>query len=289
MTSGRPDDRADRPFPPRTPGPSDTGSTGSTDATLAIGSVLAALTPDFPDLTISKIRYLEAEGLVTPARTGSGYRKYTTADVERLRYILTAQQRRFWPLKVIREALDAMDRGLTPPGVGPGDSDGALPAVPDAGPDPAVPSAEQLTAAATLRLTARELRDAAGIDRPTLDSLESFGLVTADSSGHFDNDALTVARVAGQLATYGVEPRHLRAFRTAADREIGLVQQIVAPTKRAQQRRTSSAAGEGSGTGAGAGEPVADPTPHVLRMCIALHVALVRSGLPKDDPATYGK
>ena len=82
---------------------------------MTIGAVLAALKPDFPDVSISKLRFLEAEGLVTPARTGSGsYRSYTTEDLDRLRYVLTAQRDHFWPLKVIREALDALDRGLTP-------------------------------------------------------------------------------------------------------------------------------------------------------------------------------
>ena len=98
--------------------------------TQTIGGVLAALTPDFPDLTISKIRFLEAEGLVTPHRTGSGYRTYTDRDIERIRYVLTAQRDRFWPLKVIRDALDAMDRGLTPGEPGVAD---ARPRVPDPG------------------------------------------------------------------------------------------------------------------------------------------------------------
>ena len=87
---------------------------------MTIGAVLAALQPDFPDVTISKIRFLEAEGLVTPARTPSGYRTYSGQDLERLRYILTAQREHFWPLKVIAAALDAMDRGLTPERTDPG-------------------------------------------------------------------------------------------------------------------------------------------------------------------------
>ena len=230
-----------------------------------IGAVLAALTPDFPDLTISKIRFLEAEGLVTPHRAGSGYRTYTDRDIDRLRYVLTAQRDRFWPLKVIRDALDAMDRGLTP---GEPDGPDARPRVPEGASDPDVPTAVALAAPTTLRLTARELRDAAGLDRPTLDALENYGLVRADASGHFDDDALAVARAAAALAAYGVEPRHLRPFRTAADREIGLVQQIVRPARSAAGRpgRPNGAAPE-------------DPTPEVLRLCIALHTALVRTGI----------
>ena len=231
-----------------------------------IGGVLAALTPDFPDLTISKIRFLEAEGLVTPYRTGSGYRAYSDRDIERLRYVLTAQRDRFWPLKVIRDALDAMDRGLTP---GESSASDARPRVPDRAADPDVPTAEQLAAPPTLRLTSRELREAAGLDRPTLDALETYGLVRADRSGHFDDAALAVARAAASLAAYGVEPRHLRPFRTAADREIGLVQQIVRPAR-------SAAAGRTARGDVGGAE---DPTPEVLRLCVALHSALVRSGL----------
>jgi len=238
---------------------------GATPGTRTIGGVLAALAADFPDLTISKIRFLEAEGLVTPHRTGAGYRTYSDRDVERLRYILTAQRDRFWPLKVIRDALDAMDRGLQ--ASEPDDPD-ARPRVPDPTADPDVPTATELAAPPVLRLTARELRESAGLDRSTLDALETYGLVRADSRGHFDDDALAVARVAVALAAYGVEPRHLRPFRTAADREIGLVQQIVRPARSAAGRLPRGEV------------PVPeDPTPEVLRLCVALHTALVRSGL----------
>jgi DNA-binding transcriptional MerR regulator len=251
---------SDAPSQPRgSSGESNSDST--TPSRKTIGGVLAALTADFPDLTISKIRFLEAEGLLTPHRTGSGYRTYTDRDVERLRYILTAQRDRFWPLRVIRDALDAVDRGLTPQD----DmlADGGRPQAPSVPTDPDVPTVDELAAPASLQLTARELRDAAGLDRPTLDALETFGLVRADASGHFDSDALAVARAAAALAGFGVEPRHLRPFRTAADREIGLVQQIVQPSR---SRRSSD-------------DPASDPTPQVLRACIALHTALVRAGL----------
>ncbi len=260
----------------------------------SIGAVLAQLTPDFPDLTISKIRFLEAEGLITPDRTASGYRTYRLQDVERLRYILTAQRERFWPLKVIRDALDALDRGLSPlepaptsDGLGPPGSPGVTgspepttgpsmtgtgrPRAPQPVDDPLVPSITDLTAPAVLRLTSRELRDEAGLDRPTFDALENFGLVRPDAGGHFDEDALAIARAAAALAAFGVEPRHLRPFRTAADREIGLVQQISRPARPA---RTS-----GAGDGAGAPAEDDDPTPQILRLFLRLHAALLRSGL----------
>ena len=224
---------------------------------MSIGAVLAALKPDFPDVSISKIRFLEAEGLVTPERTGSGYRTFSDDDVERLRYILTAQRDRFWPLKVIRESLDALDRGLTPDVAEP-----AHPRAPRPADDPDVPKASALTAASQLRLTREELASASGLGEETLAALESFGLVRTDSGGHYGESSLSVAHIAAGLAAYGIEPRHLRPFRNAADREIGLVEQATSPHRgKAQSGRQK------------------DPTGEILRLCIALHTALVKDGL----------
>jgi DNA-binding transcriptional MerR regulator len=228
--------------------------------------VLAALAPDFPDISISKIRFLEAEGLLTPERTRSGYRTFSPDDVERLRYILTAQRDRFWPLKVIREALDKLERGLEPLGNGAGSSH---PQVPTGLDDPALPSAFDLAPRRRdLRMTDVELRDAAGLDEATFDALSTYGLLRPDSTGHYGEAALGIARAAGALATYGIEPRHLRPFRTAADREIGLVQQVVSPIR-----------GRNRGTD---GRVPRDPTPQILAECIALHTALVKAGLAAD-------
>ena len=227
-----------------------------------IGAVLAALAPEFPDVTISKIRFLEAEGLLTPERTGSGYRRYSPDDFERLRYILTAQRDRFWPLKVIREALDKLERGLAP---APGDVAPSRPQVPAGKIDPDLPPASELGRRGKLRLTDQELREAAGLDQPTFEALSTFGLLRPDTGGHYGDAALAVARAAGALAAYGIEPRHLRPFRTAADREIGLVQQVVSPMR---GRRAASG-----------GTVRLDPTPQILAECIALHTALVRAGL----------
>ena len=229
---------------------------------MTIGAVLAALSPDFPDITISKIRFLEAEGLVTPERTGSGYRTFSSHDLERLRYILTAQRDRFWPLKVIAEALDKLDRGLEPVGNAQAP---AGPQVPAAAADPYLPSASEVGRRGHLRLTDAELRQAAGLDQDTFEALSTYGLLHPDASGHFGDAALAVARAAGALAAYGIEPRHLRPFRTAADREIGLVQQVLSPVR-----------GRNQGTG---GRATHDPTPQILAECIALHTALVRAGL----------
>ena len=175
---------------------------------MSIGEVLAALQREFPDVTISKIRFLESEGLVEPARTPSGYRKFSHHDVERLRYVLSAQRDQYLPLRVIREHLDAIDRGLEPP-------DGRPIAAPDG---------------SEIRLSRSELIEAAGIDSALLQQIEGFGLVTHRAgSAHYDGDALLIARTIAALRGFGLEPRHLRAFRTGAEREAGLIEQVVAP------------------------------------------------------------
>jgi DNA-binding transcriptional MerR regulator len=234
---------------------------------LTIGAVLALLAPDFPDISISKIRFLEAQGLVTPERSGAGagYRRFSADDLERLRYILTAQRDHFWPLKVIREALDKLERGLES---APGDTASARPQVPVAVDDPQLPTATDLGRQGNLRLTDAELQEASDLDKDTFDALSTYGLLRADSQGHYGDEALAVARAAGALAAYGIEPRHLRPFRTAADREIGLVQQIVSPLR-----------GRGRGSGGAADR---DPTAQILAECIALHTALVKAGLAAD-------
>ena len=235
----------------------------SARARISIGEVLEQLRPDFPGLNISKIRYLESEGLVEPERTPSGYRKFSQQDVDRLRYVLTAQREHYLPLKVIREHLDAMDRGLEPP---------ALPAT---GPQvprvvlsgDGMPSPEAFAAGGPeLRLSKRELLDTADIEEELLEQLVAFGMVRMrPGSKHFDGDALVVAKAAGELAAYGIEPRHLRAFKTAADREVGLVEQVVSPMRR----------GRDAGAQARAEEAVRE----IAALCVKLHAALVKTGL----------
>ena len=227
-------------------------------------AVLAQLQPDFPDVTISKIRFLEAEGLVTPSRTGSGYRTFSGEDLERLRYILTAQRDRFWPLKVIRDALDALDRGLKP--AGPRRRRRGRP-YPPADVDPALPTAGDLTRASSLRLTAAEVREAAGLDATTFNELTTFGLLRPDPAG------TTASRPWPSPARPGaggvrVEPPPPAAFRTAADREIGLVQQVTSPMR---------------GRGTAGGRRGGGPTPELLALCIAL--PLRRSGRAPTDGA----
>jgi DNA-binding transcriptional MerR regulator len=228
-------------------------STEASAARLTVGAVVRALEPEFPDVTISKVRFLEAEGLVTPARTASGYRQFTADDVERLRYVLRAQRDRFWPLKVIKDNLEAIDRGLTP-----GDAaDGrAQPPAPTRDPD--VPDAADLAARRELRLTAAEVARATGLAPAEVADLAAHGLLRPDTSGLHDEADLGVAHAAAGLAAYGIEPRHLRGFRAAADREVGLVEQVVGPRRGADAQRHAA---------------------EVAHLCLALHAALVRGGL----------
>jgi DNA-binding transcriptional MerR regulator len=230
-------------------------------AHMSIGEVLRKLRPDFPDVTLSKIRFLEAEGLVEPQRTPSGYRTFTHDDLQRLRYVLAAQRDRYLPLKVIREHLDAIDRGLEPP-----DAVGEAPRVPiSVVRSDGVPGPEMFTRdASELRLSRTELLEAAGATPALLSELESYGLVAARGS-HYDGDALLVTRAAAELSGYGLEPRHLRAYKTAADREVGLIDQVVAPL-----RRQTSAEAEAR---------LEETVRELAALSVRLHAGLVKSGL----------
>jgi DNA-binding transcriptional MerR regulator len=231
-------------------------------STLTIGDVLARLKPDFPDLTISKIRFLEDAGLIQPERTPSGYRKFSGSDVARLRYVLAQQKDHYLPLKVIKEQLDAIDRGLVPDGpLAPRTSHVTLATIEDN-----APSAEHFRAApAALRLSREELCNASGLRLDQLRELEQFGLINAKPGGHYDDDALGVAKVVCELGRFGIEGRHLRAFRTAAEREVGLFAQVVGPM--ARQR--------GSDARVRAEETVRE----LAALSVRLHAALVQIGL----------
>ncbi|MEU5693815.1 MerR family transcriptional regulator [Actinosynnema sp. NPDC020468] len=207
---------------------------------LSIGAVLSQLRADFPDVTISKIRFLESEGLVRPARTASGYRQFTSADVERLRYVLAAQRDRYLPLKVIKEQLDG---------------------APDA-PHPV--GAEQF-GAPTSRVTRDDLVTRAGIEPGVLAELERFGLVKPGPAGWYDGDAVQIATTVRALARHGVEPRHLRPFQAAADREVGLVEQLVAPLSRQRDPQSRARAEE--------------VVRELAALSVTLHTLLVKVGL----------
>jgi DNA-binding transcriptional MerR regulator len=198
---------------------------------LTIGEVLAVLRDDFPDVTISKIRYLESEDLVHPQRTPSGYRKFSRADVSRLRYVLTAQRDHYLPLKVIKEHLEALDRGeplptgaatgaTVPPPVQDDDGSGVPPLTPD------------------------QFARAAGLEPEQLADCVQFGLLAVDADGRHPAGDLPVARAAAGLARHGIEPRHLRVYRTGVEREAGLVEQLVAPVLRARSEEARTRATE---------------------------------------------
>ncbi|MFJ1645987.1 MerR family transcriptional regulator [Streptomyces sp. NPDC088258] len=202
------------------------GTARTAEPLISIGAVLARLRDEFPEVSISKIRFLEAEGLVEPSRTPSGYRKFSPDDVERLARILRMQRDHYLPLKVIREHLDALARGervqLPPPQRGP------LEGVPDA-------ESGHPTVA---RIGRDELLAAAEISESALEEWESYGLITPLREGGYDAEAVTVAKLVSDLGRFGLEPRHLRVMKAAAEREAGLVEQVVAPLRRHRNPQT---------------------------------------------------
>ena len=226
---------------------------------MSIGEVLAALRPEFPDITISKIRFLEEQGLVEPERTPSGYRKFSHDDVERLRFVLSRQRDQYLPLRVIREHLDSLDSGV-PAEPLPGGPARSARLVEDRPPDP--------FAGRDARLTRAELLRAADVAEDVLGALESYGLIAPDRiTDRYHADDIAIARTAGRLAGFGIEPRHLRVFRTAADREAGLVEQVVEPLRR--QRGPESAA------------RAEETTRELAALCVELHSALVSAALQR--------
>ena len=200
---------------------------------LTIGEVLAVLRDDFPDVTISKIRYLESEDLVHPQRTPSGYRKFSRADVSRLRYVLTAQRDHYLPLRVIKEHLEALDRGEPLPAAATGQTAAAPP-------PPSAADGET----ATPPLTSEQFARAAGLEPEQLADCVQFGLLATDADGRHPAGDLPVARAAAGLARHGIEPRHLRVYRTGVEREAGLVEQLVAPVLRARSEEARTRATE---------------------------------------------
>ncbi len=247
----------------------------------SIGDVLNQLRDEFPDITISKIRFLESQGLIDPERTPSGYRKFYPADVERLRFILRQQREHFLPLKVIKERLDEIDKegGFAAEGADTAEAQERLldPKTVDAlfeetrraaqaaeaksvaakvhdddeGPD------DLASAQSGVSLTRAELARAAGLSDEELGRLEEFGLVMPTQTSRdrvlFDDDALAVARVCGGFMRHGIEPRHLRMYRAFADREASLFEQVLLPYRRQKnpeaQARTTETLGELSGLG----------------------------------------
>ena len=212
-----------------------------------IGEVLAQLRPEFPDISTSKIRFLEAEGLIEPARSRSGYRRFSAPDIARLRYILTMQRDSYLPLRVIRERLAEVGE----------DGDGPLP--------------ESGAGRTPVGMTRHQLLDAADISDAELTELEDYGLIRRVGR-QYGQDALAVARAVAALHQYGVQARHLRAVKASADREANLVEQVVAPQLR--QR------------GPGARDAAARTAWQIADLTSRLHATLVESALADAGLAT---
>jgi DNA-binding transcriptional MerR regulator len=243
---------------PRQLGPMQPRSRSSTKSSLrSIGQVLASLKNEFPDVSISKIRFLETEGLIAPERAPSGYRRYAPADIERLRYILSVQRDHYLPLKIIREHLDMMDRGMSPPAIE------SIRPVPTESPQPGQLTGPQPTPPPKqpLRLSRQDLLEASGLSEAALGDLERTQIVVPKrGTSHYGREALTLAIAAKRMAEYGIDGRHLRAFKMSADREVGLVEQAIAPHVRR----------------AGGNKDVSG---EVTQLVISFHAALVRTAM----------
>ncbi len=197
----------------------------------SIGEVLVSLKAEFPDITISKIRFLESEGLIAPERTPSGYRKFHEPDVGRLRSILKAQRDEYLPLKVIRERLDrqlAEEAGEVPPEVAEGEGAEDLAAPPSG-----------------LQMSIEEMSSATGVDPDQIKALESYGLVCShgpEAASYYDGDDYMVLSIVKDLFRYGVEARHLRMYQHFAEREASFFESIIMPMLRQRNpdaRRTA--------------------------------------------------
>ena len=217
--------------------------------TISIGEVQSLLKREFPDVTISKIRFLETEGLVSPERTPSGYRRFSQHDVDRLREVLRMQRDEYLPLQVIRDQLEE-GRAQSAPTVVAGSGANAADFRPGAG---------------RVRLTRAELAEQCGLDEAFVRQLEEIDLVWATATGHYDEDALAIATVVARLSAYGVEPRHLRQFRRVTERDHGLVDQMVTPYKNARDRTRER-----------------EMVRELAAMVVQLHASLLRAELLRD-------
>lgn len=227
-------------------------TTAKTAKTMSIGVVLDRLREEFPDVTVSKIRFLESEGLITPQRTASGYRRFTDEDVERLRYILVTQRDNYLPLKVIREQLEAMDSGQVTSILTASDTDPVI-------------SPESFRAPAATKLTDTEVAEQAGVDDAAVAELIKAGLLTPDSAGLFTEDDVRVTTTAAALREFGLDARHLKTLRTAATRQADLIAQVTEPVAKSGKESAAQQAEE-------MGQQMS-------ALVVSLHAALVKSEL----------
>lgn len=227
---------------------------------LTIGEVLNQVRSEFDDISISKIRFLEAEGLIVPSRTKSGYRKFSSSDVDKLRYILRMQRDHYLPLKVIKEHIEAIDRGLKP----------EL----DQIDKPKVPSSlvdlnHVVIKKSNIRVTREELIANTSISDQDLKESEDYGLikVLADKR-HYDDNAVRTARVIAALSGFGLEPRHLKFLKSGSDRESSLIKQIASPMSRSKRPD--------------AGEQALEMMREISNLTNQLHFILVSSTLDEE-------
>ncbi|HSQ37253.1 MAG TPA: MerR family transcriptional regulator [Acidimicrobiia bacterium] len=186
---------------------------------LAIGEVIALLKEEFPDVSISKLRFLESQGLLRPGRSPSGYRQFRAADVERARYVLRQQRDHFLPLKVIKANLSAWEHGQEPT------------VAPASGPPP-----DSYFAGGKARMSAEELARTAGVPVDFIQTLVQHGVLDArrDPQGgqQFTEDDAAMTRAANRLVARGLEPRHVKSLRLASNRETDLLAQLAGPLLR---------------------------------------------------------
>ena len=198
---------------------------------LSIGEVLVSLKTEYPDITISKIRFLEGEGLIAPERTASGYRKFYEGDVLRLRQILKLQRDEYLPLKVIKDRLAKLDEGPMADSV----------RVPEAGDE------EVAEPPSGFHMSMEELASATGVDRERIRELESFGLIIPQSVNggtYYDGEAFVILSIVREFFKFGVEPRHLSMYRHFAEREAALFEAIVLPMLRQRNPDARQAAAD---------------------------------------------
>jgi DNA-binding transcriptional MerR regulator len=211
---------------------------------LSIGEVLGLLLEEFPDITISKIRFLESQGLIVPERTSSGYRKFYDEDVERLKFILREQRENFLPLRVIKNRLDTPPEGIDRPSepATPHPSRNRAPkreVIVDRQPARPAPPDPSDSLGRLPTYNRAEILDLSGLAAETLEELEGYGLIApktdgrpVGSSGLYDEHDLAIAEVARGFVEAGFDVRHLKAWKTAAEREAGLFEQRVLPVIR---------------------------------------------------------
>lgn len=193
-------------------------ATNAAEATMSIGAVIKELSTEFPDVAISKIRFLESEGLISPSRSSSGYRRFSPADVQRLRYILTVQRDNYLPLKVIKEQLEAMDAG------GSNELASVTPLV----------TADQFRETDVVSLDRDELASRVGADSQFITELIRAKLIKPDTMDRFGSDDVMICEAATKLREFGLDARHLKTVLMAANREADLVGQAAVPMSKSR-------------------------------------------------------